>query len=206
MTKNVFDKLAVKQKFQKRVLRDYIETLDRVFQIIYELDAKVDWTGIDRCSPVSNFGIVRGSVVVPEGTKIKNIKGDYASFDERKVFDAGFMLPLSTLDKCTPYEIAEYVHQLKMLQTIATQEEFSDLINDPDFNEDNIQDYLPSDIPREVQEEDDDSELTDSEIAEIIEKNKIPEPIQGFDLTDLNDSQVERLMLNMIGDAHGTKQ
>jgi len=210
-TNNITDKLVLLRAYQKEMLVEYVELLNRVFQVIYEVEENVEWVSIERCTPTSNFGIVKGIVTLPEGTPVKNMQGEYASFKDNKVFDAGFIFPLESLDDCTPYQIAEYVHQIKMLQVIATPAEFIAFLNDPNNKADDVDNFLPSDISREHREaiecEEDEQILQELRDNEIQKRNAIlPDSIKGFNMNTLSEKQTLSLMINLLGESNGNKQ
>ena len=96
--------LDIKEKFEKRTLKKYEDVLYRTFQVIYEVDAIVDWERILRFSPVSNFITVSGTALIAEGETLKSGK----LLDKEVEFHVSFTIPWKMLDdESTPYQIAD---------------------------------------------------------------------------------------------------
>lgn len=186
------DKLKFIQKYQKRTLQAYSDTLTRVVQIIYEVDATVEWVKIEKFSPDSNFVQVIGNAVVPKGSSLKD-----RVLDEDMEFLISVTIQYSMLeDNSTAYQIAEAVHRLNMVKQIVGSN-FSTVIKDPKFTIETMEDYIGDNTEYlEGFEHKKEEPKQKKEIA-------VADPrLEGFDLSELSESQKESLRLYQLSSEH----
>lgn len=195
MTKTLLDKLTQLDRIQTKVMDEYTEKLNRVFQIVYEIDAKVQWGSLTKCYPTGNFGFIKGMCFAKQGTSLKNPQGETVELDADLSITVGFILPLKHVDRLTPYELAEFVHQMKMLEVVCTPEEFRDNLMNDAFDIEDIEGLLPTGIVREPQEDDEEKQ-----------EPTRPDEIDGFDVSGLSQEQLDSLITNVVGNHGTTKQ
>jgi hypothetical protein len=197
MTKTLLDKLNTLDRIHNKIISQYAEKMNRVFQIVYEIDTEVEWSNVYKCYPTSNFGFIKGVCRVNKGDTMKNPMGETVILDSPMVLTVGFVLPLGHVDKLTPYEIAEYIQRMKMLEKVCDLEEFTDLLRSEDFDIDDIEPLLPVGIVREPPDEEDDDDI--EELARPVE-------VDGFDTSSLTDEQLRSLITNTVVGTNGAKQ
>lgn len=181
----ILDDLKIKEKFEKRALKKYEDTLYKVFQVIYEVDAVIEWERIFRFSPTSNFIMIAGTALVPEGETLAS--GN--KLDGDVVMEVSFTIPWEYLDNnSTPYQIADAAKSIAVARGVSTPKEFHDNLRDEKFTMDKLQELLP-DIEKLAQLAQETPDVTDLEL---------PPHLKGFDLNELSDEQKQSLMLNEI--------
>lgn len=177
MSKSILDKLRVREKFEKRILRGYKDILYRTFQVIYEIDAKVSWERIWRFSKESNFVMISGSAIVPKGTVLAG--GRILEGDIR--IAPSFTMPWCQLDDgSSAYEIAEAAKDIKTFGELVGGGQFVDLLRSADFTYEQLKKGIPdfetleqqakeNNIPRQS------PEMTMEEITQVQMRNMLLE-------------------------------
>lgn len=184
----ILKQLETKERFEQRILHEHSEKLYKMFQIIYETDAKVRWERIFRYSTESNFVNITAVASLSEGTELS----DGTVIQDAVDIEVNWSLPLRMLgDNTSAYELADHVKTLDALKEVLDHTEYHHLMRNHEFDMETIMEYIPSvaNIPDEA--------VKDETYLEY----KMPSELQGFDLDGLSEAQKESLTLN-----GGTKQ
>ena len=122
------------------MLSEYEDLLYHVFQVIYEVDATVEWERIFRFSHESNFITVSGQAIIPEGTVLA---GGQTLTAPVEIFPS-FTIPWVLLDEeASAYEIAEAAKDLKIFGTMMGGNKLFDYLRSSDFTYDSMKLSLP---------------------------------------------------------------
>ena len=181
----ILDDLKIKEKFERRTLKKYEDTLYKTFQVIYEIDAIVEWERIFRFSPTSNFIMVAGTAFLQNGQKLTS--GN--TVDKDVLFEVSFTIPYKNLDDgSTPYEIADAAKAISVARSVSDPKIFHDHLRDGNFTMDKLQEFLPE-IERLAEKAQEEPDIT---------QIKLPPHLSGFDLSELTEEQQHSLMLSEI--------
>lgn len=182
MAMNLEKRLSLLEKYHKRILSTYSETLTRTIEIIYEVKANVEWVKIEKFSHDSNFAYIRGNAVVPKGSTLKD-----RVLDEDMDFMIAVTIQISMLeDGSTPYQIAEAVHRLNMIKQIMG-DQFSELLKDPKFTIEKLNEFVKEPDVEHVH-------IPTNTKSKIVED----EELLGFDLSGLTEQQIQSLKLHQM--------
>jgi hypothetical protein len=147
---DLISSLECKEDFDKKLLNDYKEVLDRVFQIIYEIKVDTTWERIYRPSKSSNFVTIIGIALLPKGTTLSSTQ----VVEDDVSLNISFTFPWASLtDNSTPYQIAEIVRNMSILRNVLGVEEFFKLLKDPDTTMESLVKYFPKDYEDQPPEE-----------------------------------------------------
>ena len=137
---SILDRLKLRERFDRRILKEFDDVLYHAFQVIYEVDAIVEWERIFRFSTESNFITVSGRAVVPEGTILA---GGQTLTKPVEIFPS-FTFPWILLDEgASAYEIAEAAKDLKIFGTMIGGNKLFDYLRSPQFTYDSMKLSLP---------------------------------------------------------------
>jgi|AntRauTorcE11897_2_1112592.scaffolds.fasta_scaffold00046_27 hypothetical protein len=181
----ILNDLKIKEKFEKRTLNKYEDLLYKTFQVIYEVDAFIEWERIFRFSPTSNFIMVSGTALVAEGQKLPS----GTNIDNDLVLEVSFTVPWEMLDDgSSAYQIADAAKSIGVARSVSTPKEFHNNLRDVNFTMATLQELLPDieKLAKQAQEEPD------------ITTIKLPPHLDGFDLSGLTEEQKQSLMLSEV--------
>jgi hypothetical protein len=138
---DIIEKFEKLEELQRDILSEYSTLLNRTFQIIYELKTDVDWGRVYRLSPISNFIMISGRVVLPKGTVV----GESTVLPEDSDLDVTFTVPLiGFTDNITPYQLAEMAKAINSVRQIVGADKFTEMLWNKDTTMDTLYAILPS--------------------------------------------------------------
>jgi len=156
---------------------------------MYEINISVIWEKIYRFSPESNFIMIVGLAVLPQGTVLK--EGAEETTDELRL-SISFTLPWAALDDdTTPYQIVDLIRGMAAAREVMGAEAFVMGLKDKDTTMETLRKYIPSDVTSpEAMKEPPQKET-------LVEFDKYPHFLSSFDMDKLNEEQQAAYKLTM---------
>lgn len=192
------NKLITKDQFERRILNNYKDLLYSTFQIIYQVDAEIDWQRITRFSPESNFVMIGAVGVIPKGYDLNsNI------LTEDIVLSISFTIPWIMLDDgSTADQVSVAAHDLDTLNKISLAGDYIDFLRSSENTLKEVQEKISSiSTPEPVTTPTKEAIVDHPQI--VLDKNKkienYPEFLKGFNTSDLTEEQKEKLLLASYG-------
>lgn len=183
---------SAKQKVDRILIDTYKDKIERVFQIYFECDAKLNISKMYRISPESNFMVVIASAFLKEGDIIKT-GNEHKTVEQDINLVLEFFMPIFQLDTGTPYQICDTIRCLMRIKTSCEDSFFMKKVHDPEFYADDP--YKT--IQESVDEKEPSVDKTDIEFKQYGDK------VDGFDLDGLDESQKKRLKVALMSNTEG---
>jgi len=187
----ILPQLETKEAFERHILSNYEDILNRTFQILYEVPYNAEWERIYRFSRDSNFIMVSGVVSLPKGTYIGG-----ETLDEDGILNISCTLPWICLDDgSTAYQIVDTIKELAMIREIVGPNKFLEGLKSKNITMDLLRKNLPADFNKNKGKPPVDIQTPNPIISKEKDKNVISDSF-SFNIDELTDEQKESLKLN----------